>query len=181
MNVHEKRAYAYGVQQALTNELTMTKESGLGTFLGGIPKAVRGSLWGAGVGGAYGGITGEGEEDILRGALTGGLIGGGVGFGSRHLSPRLKGVTRSVPKQIWNARATPEAREMAMRNIGKSYEKLLKNPHERQAMGKSLKSMGLLGGAGGIAAGPMYDRAQRNNSPSYDQLYQYYQQNAARR
>jgi hypothetical protein len=180
MNVHEKRAYEYGVQQALTDELT--KESGLGTVLGGIPKAVRGGLWGAGIGGAYGGLTGEGEDDILRGALTGGLLGTGVGYGSRHLTSRMKDITRSAPKQMWAARATPEAREMAMGNIGKSYDRLMQNPAERTALGKSLKSMGVLGAAGGIAGGPVFDRAQRrSSSPSYDQLYQYYTQNMSRR
>lgn len=177
-NVHLNRAYAEGVRRALTDELT--KEAGLGRAIGGIPKALRGGLWGAGIGGAHGALFGGGsEDDILRGAMTGGLIGTGVGYGSRYLTPRLGEITKSAPKKLWAAK-TPEAREMAFKNVGKAYERLMQDPAERQALGRGLKSMGILGVGGGIAAGPLYNRAQRSSQPSYDQLYQYYLQNAYR-
>ncbi|RLC88637.1 MAG: hypothetical protein DRJ03_01825 [Chloroflexi bacterium] len=177
-NVYLKRAYAEGVRRALNEELT--KEGSITSAIGGIPKAVRGGLWGAGIGGAHGAVTGDTEDDILRGALTGGLIGTGVGYGSRHLSKRLRDATRSAPGEMWRARGTPEARELALGNVGKTYERLMKDPAEFASLGQSLKSMGLLGVGGGIAARPLYDRMQNRRAPAYNQLYQYYLQNASR-
>lgn len=172
-NAHLRRAYAQGVRQAL-NDTLMSKEAGIVQNIAGIPRAVRGGLWGAGIGGAHGALFGEGEDDIFRGLTTGGLLGAGAGYGSRYLSPKLRQTIRETPRELWGAvrGGAPGAGEQAMRGIGQKYEALLQNPAERQALTQGLKSMGLWGGAGAIAGGPLYNRmAEPQGRQAYPAYY----------
>jgi len=177
---HLKRAYAEGMRTALSEELGQDKEAGLVNFARGIPRALKGSMYGGGAGALYGAVAGEDENAILRNALTGAMVGGGVGYGTRMLSPELRGTMKWTREQLPAMRQAVGS-ESALRATGDVWRNVLERPGARASLAKTLKSMGGWG-AGGFVGSELLERpAGVGPQPSYDQLYKYYLASAGRR
>lgn len=180
MDKHLRRAFNDGMRAALEVELGIEKEAGPIRFLRGIPRAMKGGMYGGGAGALYGAVAGEDENAILRNALTGAMVGGGVGFGTRHMTKPLREATKFTRKQF-GPMAREVGSEQAFRATGDVWKNVLERPGQREALMRTMKGMGVAGGAGFVGSELAKKPLGVGPEPTYDQLYQYYLANAGRR
>ena len=179
MDKRLRKAYSEGMQAALENELGIKKEAGPIRFLRGIPRAMKGGMYGGGAGALHGAITGEDENAILRNALTGAMIGGGAGFGTRHMTKPLSEAMQWTRRQL-PAMTRASGGEQALRATGDVWKNVLERPGQRAALARTMKGVGLAGGAGFVGSELAKKPLGVGPQPTYDQLYKHYLANMQR-